>query len=359
MTEPSPGVTVGLIANPASGHDLRRLISGASIATNLEKVNIIRRLMAGLGATGVERVLMMPDVSGLTLGVERLAANHRVDRDGVWPALELVEMDVTQTPADTRAATTAMVAAGVGAIVVLGGDGTARVVASAIGDTPLLALSTGTNNAFGVMTDATVAALATGLVASGRCAIVEGCARAKRLEVSIGDRVELALVDVAVVDAIDVGARAIWTPEALREIVVTIAEPGAIGLSAIVAAVAPCTRAAAEGRQVVLGGSGRAVSAPIAPGLMRSVGVVEVAQLTLGESLPLRSTSGVLAFDGEREVVLNGDVTPVVNLSLGGPLVIDVPTVLQLAADRGWFVRAGPSSSALQGAGYSAPTVRS
>ncbi len=333
----SPGVTVGLIANPASGHDLRRLVSGASIATNLEKVNVIRRLLAGLGASGVDRVLMMPDVSGLTLGVERAEQHHRVDRDGAWPEVEFVAMDVTQTPADTRAATIAMVAAGVGAIVVLGGDGTVRVVASAIDDTPVLALSTGTNNAFGVMTDATVAGLATGLVASGRCAIAEGCARAKRLEVSIGDRVELALVDVAVVDATDVGARAIWEPDALREIVVTIAEPGAIGLSAIAAAVAPCGRDASGGRHLVLGTSNRAVIAPIAPGLIRSVGVVEVATLDPGEPLRLRSTAGVLAFDGEREVVLSGTDPPVVTLSLGGPLVIDVPSVLLLAAERGWF----------------------
>jgi predicted polyphosphate/ATP-dependent NAD kinase len=351
VTGSSPGVIVGLIANPSSGHDLRRLISGASIATNLEKVNVVRRLLAGLGATGIDRVLMMPDVSGLTLGVERLAANHRVDRDGVWPGLELVEMDVQQTAADTRTATSAMIAAGAGAIVVLGGDGTARAVASVIDDTPLLALSTGTNNAFGVMIDATIAGLAAGLIASGRCPVAEGCERAKRLEVRIGERVEFALVDVAVVDATDVGARAIWEPDALREIVVTLAEPGAIGLSAIAAAVATCSRLDAQGRHLVLGTSGRPVIAPIAPGLMGSVGVIEVIALDPGEPFHLRSTSGVLAFDGEREVVLSGDVPPLVTLSLGGPLVIDVPTVLQLAAERGWFAGAGPASSAMSRAG--------
>ena len=351
MTESSPGVSVGLIANPSSGHDLRRLISGASIATNLEKVNVVRRLLAGLGATGVDRVLMMPDVSGLTLGVERLAAKHRVDRDGVWPELELVEMDVQQTAADTRAATNAMIAAGVGAIVVLGGDGTARVVASVIDDTPLLALSTGTNNAFGVMIDATVAGLAAGLIASGRCPVADGCERAKRLEVRIGDHVELALVDVAVVDATDVGARAIWEPDALREIVVTLAEPGAIGLSAIAAAVAPCARRDTQGRHLVLGTPGRPVLAPIAPGLMRSVGVVEVIPLDPHEPFHLRSTSGVLALDGEREVLLSGDVPPLVTLSLGGPLVIDVPTVLRLAAERGGFTGTGSVSAPAPDAG--------
>ncbi len=327
---------VGLIANPASGHDLRRLISGASIATNIEKVNIVRRLLAGLGASGVDRVLAMPDGSGLSLGIERAVEHHRVDRDGIWPDVDFVGMDVRQTADDTRTATIAMNGAGVGAIVVLGGDGTARAVASVAGDTPLLALSTGTNNAFGVMTDATVAGIAVGLVADGRCSIGDGCRRAKRLDVRIGDRIDLALVDAAVVDAPGVGARAIWHPSALRELVVTIAEPGAIGLSAIAAAVCPCARDDAAGRHLTFGPAGRRVLAPIAPGLVRSVDLVTASTLALGEELTLQSSSGVLALDGEREVILDGEA-PIVTLLADGPLVIDVPTVLHLAAARGWL----------------------
>jgi predicted polyphosphate/ATP-dependent NAD kinase len=348
VTESSPGVSVGPIANPSSGHDLRRLISGASIATNLEKVNVVRRLLAGLGATGVDRVLMMPDVSGLTLGVERLVERHRDDRDGPWPRVDLVEMDVHQSAVDTRTATRAMIDADVGAIVVLGGDGTARALASVIDDTPVLALSTGTNNAFGVTTDATVAGLAVGLVASGRCTTTAGCRRAKRLDVRIGDRLEVALIDVAIVDATDVGARAIWEPGALREIVVTVAEPGAIGLSAIVAAASPCERYGDEGRHLVIGepvdppgvGSSWTVLAPIAPGLVRPAHVAEVVTIGPGEPFHLRSTAGVLALDGEREILLNDDESPQITLSLDGPVVIDVPVVLRLAARHGWLVTA-------------------
>lgn len=337
IAEP-PGCSVGLIANPASGHDLRRLVSGASIATNMEKVNVVRRLLAGLGATGVDRLLVMPDASGLTLGIERAVEQHREDRDGIWPAVELLPMDVRQTADDSRAATSAMTRAGVRAIVVLGGDGTARAVAAATDDTPLLALSTGTNNAFGVMTDATVAGIAAGLVASGRCSIDTGCRRAKRLDVRIGERTELALVDAAVVDAPGVGARAIWHPSALRELVVTIAEPGAIGLSAIAAAVAPCRRDDVAGRHLTFGAAGRRVLAPIAPGLVRSVDVTTAATLPPGEDLVMRSRSGVLALDGEREVILDGEA-PIVTLLTDGPLVIDVPRILQVAAADGWFDR--------------------
>jgi predicted polyphosphate/ATP-dependent NAD kinase len=329
-------VTVGLIANPAAGHDLRRLVSGASLSTNHEKVNLVRRLLAGLGACGVDRLLVMPDASGLALGIERAAEHHRVDRDGVWPAVDFVEIEVRQTIDDTRAAVAAMLATGVRAIVVLGGDGTARAVASMLDDTPVLALTTGTNNAFGVGIEATVAGLATGLVATGRCRVADGCRRAKQLEVRVGDRLDHALVDVAVVAASGVGARAVWHPAELRELVVTIAEPGAIGLSAIAAAVAPCRRDEPSGRHLVLGPGGDDVLVPIAPGLVRPVGVRETRCLTPGTAFQLASTTGVLALDGEREIVLDGDA-PVLTLTGEGPVVVDVPKVLQLAAVAGWL----------------------
>ena len=57
---------------------------------------------------------------------------------------------------------------GARAIVVLGGDGTHRVVARACGDVPICALSTGTNNAFPEWRETTVAGLATGFYVTGR-----------------------------------------------------------------------------------------------------------------------------------------------------------------------------------------------
>jgi hypothetical protein len=50
----------------------------------------------------------------------------------------------------------------------------------------------------------------------------------------------------------------------------------------------------------------------------------------------LGSTAGVLALDGEREVVLDGEA-PLLTLTTDGPLVVDVPIVLGLAAAAGWL----------------------
>ena len=52
---------VGLIANPASGRDIRRLVAHGSVFSNHEKVNIVRRILTGLDAMGIERVVTMPD----------------------------------------------------------------------------------------------------------------------------------------------------------------------------------------------------------------------------------------------------------------------------------------------------------
>ncbi|HEY8875633.1 MAG TPA: hypothetical protein VIM32_03140 [Desulfosporosinus sp.] len=40
----------GIIANPASGKDIRRLVAHATVFDNQEKVNLIRRILLGLQA---------------------------------------------------------------------------------------------------------------------------------------------------------------------------------------------------------------------------------------------------------------------------------------------------------------------
>ena len=80
-------------------------------------------------------------------------------------------MPLTSTAEDSARAVALMCQAGVDAILVLGGDGTHRVVAKSCGDVPICALSTGTNNVFPEMREATVAGMATGLVATGRGSI--------------------------------------------------------------------------------------------------------------------------------------------------------------------------------------------
>jgi hypothetical protein len=243
-------VSVGVVANPASGRDVRRLVTGASVFDNAEKGAMVHRLMAGLGAAGVDRVVMMPAGSGLSQSLQR----HLGGRTGHLaaqrlPELEVLEMALREDARDSAEAVLAMAERQVAAIVVLGGDGTHRVVARHCGDIPLCALSTGTNNAFPELREATVAGLATGLVATGRLGGDELVWRAKQLEVAVngGAAADNALVDVAVTAERWVGSRALWRVGSISEALVTFASPSAVGLSAVAAAVAPVPRAAPFG----------------------------------------------------------------------------------------------------------------
>ena len=66
---------VGIIANPAPGKDIRRLVSHATVTSNTEKTDIVKRVIPGLDSTGVDEIVIMPDYYGR--GIRALEAlNH-------------------------------------------------------------------------------------------------------------------------------------------------------------------------------------------------------------------------------------------------------------------------------------------
>jgi predicted polyphosphate/ATP-dependent NAD kinase len=332
-------VLAGVVANPRSGHDVRRLVARATVFPTPEKVAMLERVLTSLGALGVQRVVSMGDRGGVWAGLARAVETHHPERDPRWPSVEVLDLPVRGTAEDSRAAAAAMTRLGVAVIVTLGGDGTARAVGGACGDVPVLALSTGTNNAFARVGEATVAGLAAGLVATGQVDRDEACRRAKVLWVDQGSRREAALVDVAVTDDDAVAARAVWHPASVRELFVTNAEPDAIGLSSVAGLVHPLSRDEPLGLHLTLRPEADTrVLAPIAPGLVAEVGVSSVTALQPGEAVALRVASGVVALDGEREIELRG-TRATVTLSLDGPWTVDIARTMALAASRGLLTR--------------------
>jgi len=67
---------VGIIANPASGKDIRRLVSFATGISNIEKTNILKRVILGLDSVGVEEVIMMPDYFGFAHKIREALNPH-------------------------------------------------------------------------------------------------------------------------------------------------------------------------------------------------------------------------------------------------------------------------------------------
>jgi len=322
---------VGIIPNPASGKDIRRLVAHGSVFDNHEKANIVGRVLLGLEAVGVERAWIMPDSFGI--GARALEDVHLNTLQA-----SLLDLPVTHTSVDTERAARLLLSMGVGCIITLGGDGTNRLVARASGEVPLMAVSTGTNNVFPSMVEGTLAGLAAGLVARGLAD--EAVQRVPCLAVHRpGSPVDLALIDVAVYDELFVGARAVWDETRILELVLARVEPGSIGLSSIGAHLG-VQLPTSSGLYVRIGEGGHNLLAPIAPGLLASVAVAEYRVLRPGDAVSLcQARPCTLALDGERELALPGGSKVCIRLNADGPPVVDVRQAIALAARTGFFVR--------------------
>ncbi|MDB4897577.1 MAG: acox [Firmicutes bacterium] len=313
----------GIIANPFSGKDIRRLVGYGTTMENTTKVRMLQRVFTGLGEAGVQQVLYMPDPARLVASAfESLRAQDRGSMV-LRPVLEVVRGE----PSETSLATAQMVSLGAAAIVTLGGDGTNRLVAKESGDVPLMPISTGTNNAFPFVLEPTIAGLAAGLAAVRMDGA--GCRREKVLRVAVGDWTDLALVDVALLDGAFTGTGAVWQPEAIRALVVTQGEPQAIGLSAIAARICPVGRQEPFGARVRLDGAGPgpAYRVPLGPGFFGTVRVAEWGRVALGDGVELGSGPGVISLDGERLCVVPAGSRVLVHVSDQGPVVL-VPELL-------------------------------
>lgn len=340
---------VGLVANPFSARDIRRVIANAASLQITDRANIVLRVLACLGACGVSEVVAMPERGGIRAHVERGIERARNAGGERFAPVRCLDLPVTGTAEDTRRAVRAMVDEGVAAIVVLGGDGTHRAVAAECGRTPIACVSTGTNNAFPDHREPTVTGLATGLAVTGRVPPDVAYASNKRLLVTInGTEHHPALVDVALVAERVVGARALWRPELLRELYVTFADPSVIGLSAIAGFLEPVGRRAPDGLAVEIGppGPGSAASGesrsvclevPIAPGWLRTVEVRGWGRLPPRSPRVPRLRAGMIALDGEREAGFGEDDEVRIVLEPDAVRTVDVEACMDYAARRGLF----------------------
>ncbi|HEX6136489.1 MAG TPA: NAD(+)/NADH kinase [Casimicrobiaceae bacterium] len=333
--------TIGIIANPASARDIRRIVANASNLQTADRVNIVLRVLTALASLGVPRVLVMPDNGGIRAMLTRALARER-NLHHPFPAVEFLPIEPTATVEDTFAATRMMRERRVKAIVVLGGDGTHRAVARECGGIPIAGLSTGTNNAFPEMREPTITAMAVGLYATGRLSAAEALSPNKLLEVSIDDgRRDIALVDAVISTDRFVGARALWKTESLSAVYLSFADPQAIGLSAIGGLLHPLGRREPGGLAVELSDDPRrrrlALKAPIAPGMMREVGIADWHAMAADRQFRVAHEGGVVALDGERELAFGSGDRVTITLRENAFPTVDVARCMQTAARDGLF----------------------
>ena len=324
---------VGIIANPASGKDIRRLVAYASLMDNRDKTDLVRRVMLGVASTGVEEIVVMPDYYGLGA-----AAASGLGRDGTADRISILDMPVTGTQDDSSRAMALMSEDGVGCVVTVGGDGTNRAVAKGGRSVPLVPLSTGTNNVFPVMVEATTAGMAAGVVARGVVRAEDVTALQKRIVITRdGQECDMALVDAVVLDQPFVGARAVWKLDEVRQIVCTRAEPGSIGLSAIGGSVCLVAPEEDAGLYLEVGPGLIKTRAAVLPGIIQDVPIGEWRRLALGEEVCVDQGPCLLALDGEREFTVRAGEDIRVRVQRDGPRVVDITAAVRAAAAQGFF----------------------
>lgn len=316
---------LGIIVNPFSGRDVRRVAARASTSDHHEKQQQVTRLVLGALSRGVDRIFLAHE----PFRINEKAVENLPERDQV----EILKFPLTHSSRDTVTMSRMMWERGCRTFIVLGGDGTSRIVAGAYPDATLLPLSTGTNNVFPYRLEASVAGMAAGLIASGAIE-ADACLRCKRVHVKAGDRREIALIDAVLLKNDFIGSLLPFAAENLGTLVLTRAEPASVGVSPIAGfaiptghhdnwgVVAECSDAAST-----------RVNVPISPGLHAYVGIEEVRRLALGETVNI-SGPGIIAFDGDRLIQLDADEEAEAHIERDGPRIIEAEQILKLAAER-------------------------
>lgn len=314
---------VGIIANPRAGKDIRRLVAHGSVLDTQEKVYIVRRAILGLEGAGVDEIVFFPDPA--SIGPKALSGIEGERQSTV----RMLEMSVFDEAADSTRAAVLMQAQGVACVIVLGGDGTNRVVTKGSGAMPLVPLSTGTNNAFPRFVESTLAGLASGYYAARNMPVEEFSYPTKRLNIYRNGTLEdVALVDVAVCDYQFVGARALWEVHRLKELFLTQGQPTNIGMASIGGMVHPVRPDESAGLALQLGNGAKAVTAAIAPGLVTAVGIQHHTPMQIGDRLPVTFKPAILALDGERELQVNAEDSWEIELTWDGPRVLDIEKIM-------------------------------
>ena len=323
---------VGIIANPLSGKDIRRLVSKSRLIPNQEKINIITRILSGLESTGVKDVLFMPDRSNIS---KTAAENHNGNINS-----HFLEMSIFDNQIDTTTAVSKMIEQDVKAIIVLGGDGTSRAAVKAIDSTPIMPISTGTNNVFPYLIEGTLAGIAVGCVAIDYPSSINFAPQHKILEVDLNStKKDIALVDIAISHQTFVGARAIWDINSVSELFLTFANPASIGLSSIGGMVHPILRTESKGMRIELESKNPNlfVKAPITPGEIFNVGISTHELMIPDKKYRVPPKSCTIALDGERTIPVNELDQIEISLRLNGPNVINPFKTLQEYSKSGHF----------------------
>lgn len=329
--------SMGIIANPASGKDIRRLVSHATVIDNNEKINMMERIILGAQQCGVDRIYIMPETN--QMGYKALDKLQTAKE--LTAQVEILDMRISATAGDSTMAARMLEEMKVGCLVVLGGDGTHRAVAKGIHQTPLIGISTGTNNVYPEMVEGTVAGMAAGVVASGRFARQDVCKKDKRIEIyRNGSFMDIALVDAVISKSLVRGAKAIWDMEDMEKVFVSRCHPASIGFSSVLGMKLIVREEDDFGACADINARYCELMAPVGAGLVMPICIGKPEKLPLDvESVYMANFAGMIAVDGEREIEFEVQDHLAFRITRNGPYHVDVKKTLEMAQQSGYFER--------------------
>ena len=329
--------TIGIIANPASGKDIRRLVSHATVVDNNEKINIVKRIILAAQGAGVKGVVIMPD----TFLIGYKASEALKSSKELAIPVEILDMKIKGSVEDTILAARLMEENKVQCIIALGGDGTSRAVAKSITTTPLISISTGTNNVYPEMLEGTVVGIAAAAVSTRTSNLGQSCRRDKRIEIYKGGKMlDIALVDCVISKQTYIGSRAIWDPEDIQRVIVSRANPASIGFSTIVGVKKIISEDDDFGASINVNVGEFELVAPIAAGTMKEIRVDEPLIHPIDEVFSMSMDyKGIMALDGERELPFKkGDIFEF-KITRDGPYRVNIKRTIESAQLNGFFNR--------------------
>ena len=323
-------VKLGLVVNPMSGRDVRRLAARATNMTHEAKRDIVARVAAGAAAVGVTDFYITKE----PFRISSMALEHM----GLQARIHLVEHPLRNDASDTAKTVAAFREAGVDTFVSLGGDGTNRAIVREWPDVNLIPLSTGTNNVFPVLAEPTMAGMVAGLQAAGRLPQQDTTIRqrVKVLRIEGPQGADVGLIDAVLLRDDHVGNLLPFAADKIARVVLSRAEPNAIGMSPIGGFIQPVYSADDAGLLVDADPTRteQGVYAPVSPGLFQEVKVSRVRSIAFDESVTLAGP-GVVALDGDRDIRLREGESATVHLRRDGPWVVDIEAAMRWAVGQG------------------------
>ena len=306
--------SVGIIVNPNSGKDIRRLVSNAFVVPQQYKSNELLKLYEGLVNQGVKKVFVMPDFSDVSRRARETYSN-KIDT----VILETKRLDEESTTIESAKK---MDNLGLDCIIIFGGDGTSRLVSNHLKNTPILAISTGTNNLFPENIDGTVAGIVVGKFVNfdNKELFIS---KTKKIDIFFGEQyMDSALVDIVVTDIPYVGARAVWNMEPISEIFINKVKPTGIGFSSIGFNLKKNLKFE-ESIYIKISknknNSKIKFYSPIAPGKIEEIFIDNWKLFKKSEIIKIQTIKGTLALDGERRLEFSDKNKANIKINYNGP----------------------------------------